>query len=69
MWELILYADLMKKGKPEEIKMAGPQPRVLGFARLTLARLGLNDGAKLWVSFKLDFKTKYFYSTYWRIIL
>ena len=30
--------------------MAGPQQRVLGFARLTLARLGLNDGAKLWVA-------------------
>ena len=43
--------------------MAGPQPRVLGFARLTLARLGLNDGAKLWVSFKLCFKTNDFYST------
>jgi hypothetical protein len=43
-------------------KMAGPQPRVLGFARLMLARLGLNDGAKLWVSFKLYFKTNDFYS-------
>ena len=44
--------------------MEGPQPRVLGFARLTLARLGLNDGAKLWVSFKLCFKTNDFYGTY-----
>ena len=37
-------------------KMAGPQSRVLGFARLRL-----NDGAKLWVSFKLCFKTNDFY--------
>ena len=36
----------------------------LRFARLTLARLGLNDGAKLWVSFKLCFKTNDFYGTY-----
>ena len=48
-------------------KMAGPQPH--RFARLKLARLGLNDGAKLWVSFKLNFKTNDFYSTYWRIVL
>jgi hypothetical protein len=38
-------------------------------ARLRLARLRLNDGAKLWVSFKLCFKTNNFYRTYWRNIL
>ena len=38
----------------------------LRFARLLLARLRLNDGAKLWVSFKLCFKTNNFYCTYWR---
>ena len=38
-------------------------------ARFRLARLRLNDGAKLWVSFKLCFKTNNFYCTYWRNIL
>jgi hypothetical protein len=39
---------------------------LLRLARLRLARLRLNDGAKLWVSFKLCFKTNIFYHTYWR---
>ena len=46
-------------------KMAG-----LRFARLMLARLRLNDGAKLWVSFKLCFKQiifiKYFVEIYYK---
>ena len=33
-------------------------------ARFRLARLRLNDGAKLWVAFKLCFKTNNFYRTY-----
>ena len=35
-------------------KDGGSPAARLRFARLTLARLGLNDGAKLWVSFKLN---------------
>ena len=41
-------------------KDGGSPAACLRFARLTLTRLGLNDGAKLWVSFKLCFKTNYF---------
>ena len=40
----------------------------LSLAHLSLARLRLNDGAKLWVSFKLCFKTNDFYGKYWRIL-
>ena len=40
----------------------------LSLACLSLARLRLNNGAKLWVSFNLCFKTNNFYGTYWRII-
>ena len=37
-------------------KMAGPQSRVLGFARLRL-----NDGAKIWIFFKFtNFTAKYY---------
>ena len=39
----------------------------LRFARLTLARLRLNDGAKLWDSFKLCFKTNDFLSKWGNI--
>ena len=42
-------------------RLRSPAAR-LRFARLTLVRLGLNDGVKLWVSFKLCFKTNDFYS-------
>ena len=41
-------------------KGVGSPAARLWFARLTLARLRLNDGAKLWVSFKLCFKTNDF---------
>ena len=37
------------------IKDGGSPAAHLRFAHLTLARLGLNDEAKLWVSFKLNF--------------
>ena len=44
----------------------GPQTCVLG---LRVVRLRLNDGEKLWISFKLCFKTNIFYRAYWRNIL
>ena len=44
----------------------GPQTCVLG---QRVARLRLNDGAKLWISFKLCFKTNISYHTYKRNIL
>ena len=37
-------------------------------ARLRLACLRLNDGEKLWVSFKRCFKTNNFYGTYQKIL-
>ena len=37
-------------------KDSGSPAARLRFARLSLARLGLNDGAKLWASYKLCFK-------------
>ena len=40
-------------------KMSGPQTRVLG---QPVAHLRFNDGAKLWISFKLCFKTNIFLS-------
>ena len=42
------------------IEDGGSPDARLRFARLTLARLRLNDGAKLWVSFKLCFKQMIF---------
>ena len=50
-------------------KDGGSPDARLRLARLGLARLRLNDGAKLWVSFKLCFKTNIFYRTYWRNML
>ena len=41
-------------------KDGGSPDARLRFARLMLARLRLNDGAKLWISFKLCFKTFFF---------
>ena len=49
---------------PKFFEDGGSPAARLWFARFTLARLGLNDGAKLWVSFKLCFKTNDFYSTH-----
>ena len=54
--------------KKNQKDVRSPDAR-LSLVRLSLARLRLNDGAKLWVSFKLCFKTNDFYGTYWRIIL
>ena len=50
-------------------KDGGSPDARLRFACLTLARLRLNDGAKVWVSFKLCFKTNDFYCTSARAIL
>ena len=50
-------------------KDGGSPDARLRLARHVLVRLRLNDGAKLWVSFKLCFKTNDFYRTYWRNIL
>ena len=47
-------------------KDGGSPDARLRLASLGLARLRLNDGAKLWVSFKLCYKTNNFYHTYWR---
>ena len=51
------------------VKDGGSPDARLRLARLGLARLRLNDGAKLWVSFKLCFKTNNLYRTYWGNIL
>ena len=45
------------------LKDGGSPAARLRFAHLTLAHLGSNDGAKLWVSFKLCFKTNDFGQT------
>ena len=51
------------------IKDGGSPDARLRLACLSLARLRLNDRAKLWVSFKLCFKTNHFYHTYRKNIL
>jgi hypothetical protein len=44
----------------------GPQTRILGHR---IAPLMLNNGAKLWISFKLCFKINIFHRAYWINIL